>query len=131
MCVVWWQRVPKDILERGYDRGQEFFLQDHQKGKLSGIETLSTAKERQWAASGVERLVGDGSADTGRVLRKMHGDGLRLDSEAIRGAKGKKQKAEVDPDRLEALPLNSRVMEVKDVCDMYVCCVGVLVGPLP
>jgi hypothetical protein len=94
LIIILAQRVPLDIMERGYDRGLEFFLHDHQKGKLSGIETLDTPAERRWAASGVERVVGDAGGG-GRVVRKVHGEGIRLDSDAVRG-RGRGSKKE-DP----------------------------------
>ncbi|CAE7527851.1 unnamed protein product, partial [Symbiodinium microadriaticum] len=80
-------RVPMEIRERGYDRGEEFFLHNHQRGKLTGIETLSTAKERQWAAAGIE--------NGGAVIRKMTSDGIRLDSDVLTARKEREQTGDI------------------------------------
>jgi hypothetical protein len=44
-----------EVLERGYDPEDEFFLDSQQLGKLAGLETIGDEDERQWAASGIDR----------------------------------------------------------------------------
>ena len=43
-----------EVLERGYDAGDEFYLHEQQKGKLVGIESLD-GEGRRWAANDIER----------------------------------------------------------------------------
>jgi len=42
------------VLERGYNIQDEVFLHREQRGKLPGVETLSSKEDRQWAAAGLE-----------------------------------------------------------------------------
>ena len=42
------------MLERGYNIQDEVFLHREQRGKLPGVETLSSKEDRQWAAAGLE-----------------------------------------------------------------------------
>lgn len=42
------------ILERGLTKGQEFGLDDHQKGKLHAIDSLHSTEESQWATTAFE-----------------------------------------------------------------------------
>jgi hypothetical protein len=42
------------MYERSYAAGDEFFLNEFQKGKLPGVDTLDSASDRRWAAAGIE-----------------------------------------------------------------------------
>mmetsp|Transcript_19513 Transcript_19513/g.28059 ORF Transcript_19513/g.28059 Transcript_19513/m.28059 type:complete len:1111 (-) Transcript_19513:184-3516(-) len=64
----------QEIFERGYDDGDGFFLHDHQKGNLVGLDTLDSEVDRAWAAAGIEG---------GNTVRRWQADGPRLDSQAI------------------------------------------------
>lgn len=64
---------PLEVLERGYDPEDEFFLDSQQIGKLSGLETIGKDEDREWAASGI----GNG------IVRRWQSDGSRYDSEAL------------------------------------------------
>jgi hypothetical protein len=65
-----------EVLERGYDPEDEFFLDSQQIGKLAGLETIGKEEDRQWAASGI----------TNGIVRRWQSDGSRYDSEAVRDA---------------------------------------------
>jgi len=45
---------PWQVLERGYNIQDEVFLHREQRGKLPGMEILSSKEDRQWAAAGLE-----------------------------------------------------------------------------
>lgn len=68
---------PVEVLERGYDPEDEFFLDSQQIGKLAGLETIGKEEDRQWAASGINN----------GVVRRWQSDGSRYDSEAVKAAK--------------------------------------------
>lgn len=63
-----------EVLERGYDPEDEFFLDSQQIGKLAGLETIDKEEDRQWAASGIAN----------GIVRRWQSDGSRYDSEAVR-----------------------------------------------
>ena len=63
----------EDLLERGYDSEDEAFLDQEQRGKLAGVETVRRAKGREWATIGLE----------GRTVRRWRSEGPRFDSEAV------------------------------------------------
>ena len=42
------------MLERGYNIQDEVFLHREQRGKLPGMEILSSKEDRQWAGAGLE-----------------------------------------------------------------------------
>lgn len=69
--------IDREILERGYDSAEEFFLHEEQTGKLSGVETLSSSRKNG------ENLFYGSSSLEGTVVRRLHSDGPRFDSEAI------------------------------------------------
>ena len=45
------------MLERGYNIQDEVFLHSEQRGKIAGIETVSSQEARQWAGAGLEGKV--------------------------------------------------------------------------
>lgn len=63
----------KLVYERGYDRGEEMFLHDSQKGKLAGQEVFEDSADRLWSSAGLE----------GATVRRRQHDGSRFDSEAL------------------------------------------------
>lgn len=43
-----------EVIERGYESGDEFYLDEQQKGKLAGVEAVASYSGRQWASAGLE-----------------------------------------------------------------------------
>lgn len=61
----------RELIERGYDIADEFFMLGGQRGELSGLEAISKKCGAQWAAMGLE----------GKVVRNLRFDGSRFDME--------------------------------------------------
>jgi hypothetical protein len=67
------EEIMEDVLERGYTENDDFFLHKEQKGKLVGVEAISTSDGVEWATSNLE----------GKVIRRNQAEGPRFDTEAI------------------------------------------------
>lgn len=64
----------KDIVEKGYNSEDEFFLLPEQSGLLTGIETISSKEAQQWVSMGLEE----------RIVRKSKFSGSRYDKYMIK-----------------------------------------------
>lgn len=85
-----------EVIERGYDSEDEFYMNDEQKGKLAGIEAVSDPNDKLWAASGLidNSII---KTNTNRVMvRRNQSDGLRLDTEITSLENATKQLRKVD-----------------------------------
>ena len=63
----------RELMERGYEVGDEFFMLGEQRGELPGLEATSTKIGAQWAAMGLE----------GKVVRRLRFDGSRYDMDIM------------------------------------------------
>ena len=78
-----------EVIERGYDSEDEFYMNEHQKGKVAGIEAIHDSTSKMWAASGLKdasiTAKRDGVVATKErvVVRRLQSEGPRLDTEII------------------------------------------------
>lgn len=61
------------VRERPYGVTDKRALHEHQRGRLTGLETIDSEEGRSWAKAGLE----------GKIVRKHASEGLRLDSEKV------------------------------------------------
>lgn len=68
----------EEVIEKGYNAADDFFLHPEVRGKLAGHDTVLEGADKNWASISFE----------GKVIRRHQSDGSRYDSLAIKSGKG-------------------------------------------